>query len=286
MKPRPTWRSRYPGFGWSVGPDRTTRTVTAVAAAGLVGTVIGGFSAFGVFSALPPPPRPEVAAGPRVPIRTVYGVVPDPSAGMTAAAPVQAPAVRAQPAQLQSSLPPQRQPATSVQAQTSSPPSSLPQQAAPAQASVLSPEQGQSPQMAPEQNAPESANKEDATTTDSYAVATQTTMPPEPQRRSYGKKRVAITKPPQTRPVYDYFWSHAARGWRDNDAARDDAADAKGAALSGMNPPHGARAARVAKSRYVRSRQQPDYRRDSSEERDRGGGFFLGRDNWRDNNNW
>ncbi len=352
MKPRNTWRSRYPGFGWSVGPDRTTRTVTAVAAAGLIGTVIGGFSAFGVFNALSPPPRQETAAAPVASARTVYGTVPDPSVGITAGPPVEAPAAAAQPAQPQIS-PPQLQ-----QSARSAPP---PQQAAPAQASALPPGQGQSPQTPPAQGAapvqvpqkswpdalsrahpdaggtqaaspppvapaqqapavtkadagkaedankantnastvnnPDSANKADAANTDSHAAPTQSSAPAQPQRRSYARKHAVITKPQraavddtwrrETRPVYDYFWSNTVRDRNDGDAASN------GAALSGMRPPHNGHAGKTTRSRYVRSRhvpadasapedtrQQRDYRRDSYEERDRGGGTSFGGGNW------
>ncbi len=286
MKPRTTRRSRYPGFGWSIGPDRTAWTITAVAAAGLVGTVIGGFSAFGVFSALTPPQQQEAGA-PASPIRTVYGVVPGSSAGMTAGAPVQTPGTPAQPAE----------------------PSAPRQQPAPAQANVTPPKQGQPPQPAQAQSTPavqtpqktwpdalspahpktadtqaaeeakrndDAANKNDGANKDNVAKSddagmTQTGARTEPQRKNVVKRRVVV-KPRQrameesaghtswreTRPVYDYFWGEPASG---------------GTALSGMKPPHTGRAA--ARNAY---RRDHDYRRDSYEDRD--GGAFFGGNRW------
>lgn len=286
MKPRTTWRSRYPGFGRSIGPDRTARTVTAVAAAGLVGTIIGGFSAFGVFSALTPPPRQEAAAAPASPIRTVYGVVPDPSAGMTAGAPVQASATPAQPAEPSA---PQQQPAAApangpppmqgqppqpAQAQ-SAPAVQTPQKTWPDALSRVHPETADT-QAADDAtsnddaaNKDASANKDNAAKSDSVAKSddagmTQAAVRSEPQRKNVAKRRL-VAKPRQRAieesaddtprrgapPVYDYFWGEPASG---------------GAALSGMKPPHTGRAARG------------DYRRDSYEDRDRGG--FSGGNRW------
>ena len=159
MKRSTSWQTRYPGFGWSIRPDRTTRTVTAVAVAELVGTMVGGFSAFGVFSALTPPPREDAAAAASAtPIRTIYGAVPDPSAGMTAGAPVQTPA--AAPAQQpQIALPPPQQPMTSAQGQSTAQGQSIatpPQQQQPAAvAATIAPQvPAQPPQPARAQTAP------------------------------------------------------------------------------------------------------------------------------------
>jgi hypothetical protein len=352
MKHGTSWQTRYPGFGWSIRPDLTTRTVTAVAIAGLVGTMIGGFSAFGVLSALTPPPREDgAAAAPASPIRTIYGAVPDPSAGMTAGAPVQAPP--AAPAQPQIAQPPQQQPMTSAQGQSAAQGQSIatpPPQSAPVAATVAPQTPAQSPAQPPQsaqaQTAPAvqgpqktwpdalshsrsgpsatteaaappstapGASKDDAAKVDAAAKdndnrAATTGAAAEPQHRTYARKRVVNSRKPQpamdanagdtpqrnARPVYDYFWGHTRH------AEQDDDADSSGTALSGMKPPRTGRAIRneVSKSRYVHGRrapadaddaqdtpQRPDDRRDSYEERDRGGGRFFGRSHWHEDDN-
>jgi hypothetical protein len=148
--------------------------------------------------------------------------------------------------------------------------------------------------------------KTDDTKTDSRTAVTPTGVPADAQRKSFTRKRIVTTRPPtravegsaddtprrDARPVYDYFWGNSVRD------GRDDEAPTKGAALSGMKPPHSGHAARntVTKSRYVRgrrapidvddtqdARRRPDYRRGPYEERDRGG--FFGHGNWRDDGN-
>jgi hypothetical protein len=275
MKRSTSWQTRYPGFGWSIRPDRTTRTVTTVAVAGLVGTMIGGFSAFGVFSALTPPPREDAAAAASgSPIRTIYGVVPDPSAGMTAGAPVQAPA--AAPAQPQIAQPLQERPMTSAQGQSTAtpPPQSAPVAATAAQQVPAQPQSAQAPTapavQGPQKTWPDAlsharsgpsetteaaappaptAQAAPAASKDAAAKVDAANATVKPQHRTYARKRVVNSRMRQpavdanagdtpqrnARPVYDYFWGNAPR------AERDDDADSGGTALSGMKPPRARR---------------------------------------------
>lgn len=80
---------RYPAFKSSMRSDRGALTIIAVAVAALVGTVVGGLSAFAVVNALTPPaPRQETAISAQAKSETpttVPSTPVQPAAGMAAA---------------------------------------------------------------------------------------------------------------------------------------------------------------------------------------------------------
>jgi hypothetical protein len=101
----------YPDLGWLI---RAVRVLPVVAAAALVGGIIGGFTIFAIDSALTWQPRPDLRADNQATaeqqqatksVRIVGGAIPDPSAGTSAPppAPQQRPA-SAQPAQMPAQL--------------------------------------------------------------------------------------------------------------------------------------------------------------------------------------
>jgi hypothetical protein len=229
--------SRFPGFSWSIRSDRATRTVSAVAAAALAGTVVGGLSAFAVVNALTAPPRQDMAAAQATgnspqPIRTFDAAVPDPSAGMTAGAPVPArpvlpiqaqtaaPAAPAAPAQT-STVPAGRSPQATWPDALSRAHAAMP--AAPEAATAQSPTAPPAPDAVsarPVVRVPNDA------TTDASAQAARM---PEP-----AKKRATVTyRAPQpdaaesreatrqkARPIYDHFWG---KGVSKQNTREDDA---------------------------------------------------------------
>jgi hypothetical protein len=101
----------YPDLGWLI---RAVCVLPVVAAAALVGGIIGGFTIFAIDSALTWQPRPDLRADNQATaeqqqatksVRIVGGAIPDPSAGTSAPppAPQQRPA-SAQPAQMPAQL--------------------------------------------------------------------------------------------------------------------------------------------------------------------------------------
>jgi hypothetical protein len=94
-------RSGYSNFSWLI---RAARVVPVIAAAALVGGMIGGFAMFVIDSVLTWEPSPQSSSDIRAdnqtaavssqqtkPVRIVGGAIPDPSAGMSAPPPVQQP---------------------------------------------------------------------------------------------------------------------------------------------------------------------------------------------------